>query len=118
MSKLTMIKIFIMIFALSVSKGYSQNSVEFPDIKLEVNQEKGLMKINDSKEKIFSVKSNEISYLPFEIISEGNVILNIYNENGYLVQTLVDGYMYPGFYNVIFKPEQFNKSNKYYYKVE
>ncbi len=48
--------------------------------------------------------SSGTAVIPFELKMEGYVKLSIYEKNGKLYETLVDGYMYPGKYYVIFKP--------------
>ncbi len=60
----------------------------------------------------------EVTNINFEILIPGNVSINIYDADGRMVETLVDGEMESGKYNVYFKSLEGMIPGEYYYKLE
>ncbi len=60
----------------------------------------------------------QITCIKFDIYNEGSVSLKVYDSNGQLIETLAEGEMQPGKYNVYFKASQDLNRGEYYYKLE
>ncbi|MEO8664765.1 MAG: hypothetical protein ABI462_04645 [Ignavibacteria bacterium] len=61
---------------------------------------------------------NEVTSIKFDIYSEGNVKLQVFDSVGKLVETLADGIMEAGTYNVYFKAESGLVSGVYNCKLD
>ncbi|MBS1516648.1 MAG: hypothetical protein JSS91_01020 [Bacteroidetes bacterium] len=56
--------------------------------------------------------------IPFDVQQECFVKMNIYDRSGKLYDTIVDGYMYPGKYSVIFKTGKDLLPEEFEYRLE
>ncbi|HQY52096.1 MAG TPA: hypothetical protein PLD63_06980 [Ignavibacteria bacterium] len=95
---------------------YSQVAYDMPENYTSAFTEEGLIKYlseQESKEKIIGT-----AVIPFEIQHECFVKLSIFDRTGGLYELLIDEYMYPGKYSVIFKPEESKIPEEFGFKLE
>ncbi|MEO6694369.1 MAG: hypothetical protein ABIY50_03795 [Ignavibacteria bacterium] len=92
-----------------VNTSYSQSSQSETDVNL-IHKE---LYLNEDIPNSFV----GVTSIGFEILKTGNVSLNVYDYNNTLIETLVDGEMEVGLYNVYFKVIDGMTPGEYYYKV-
>lgn len=71
----------------------------------------------DIIENIIPDHNLKTAHLKFNLENQGYVKLEIFNNKGEIVETLIDGDMEPGEYNVFFKTLERIESGSYYYLI-
>lgn len=109
--------ILITIYSLTMSSAHSMNSRDLPEnnYTTEFTEEELLEYLDKTENKTFT---SGMAVIPLELKMEGHVKLSIYEKNGNLYETLIDGYMYPGIYSVIFKPGTERLPEEFEYRIE
>jgi len=100
-----------------MSSAHSVNSRDLPEnnYTTEFTEEELLEYLDKTENKTFT---SGMAVIPLELKMEGHVKLSIYEKNGNLYETLIDGYMYPGIYSVIFKPGTERLPEEFEYRIE
>jgi len=86
---------------------YSQSSQSESDIYKE-------FELNQNSPNPFT----DVTSIKFELLRPGNVTLNVYDADGRMLETLVEGDLEPSKYNVYFTAFEGLLPGEYYYKLE
>lgn len=100
---------------MTYKSGYSQEIQKFNQESYNPIFNNEMVEFSFSDKANSTVENDNIAVIAIKVKEEGYMILNIFNEKGSLVQTLIDGYMYPGYYSVIFKT--FSPELRYFYRL-
>lgn len=107
----------MILLALYKVTSYSQTVSEFTRLPEEFNKEENTNKNFElylSEPEVF----NSLTTIKFMIYKQGEVHLNVFDAQGKKVETLVDGEMEPGTYNVFFKADENITPGEYYYEMD
>lgn len=112
-------KIFAVILIQILISGnflFSQVAYDLPENYNSAFSEEELVRYLSEQENKEKFKGT--AKIPFEIEHECFVKLSIFDRTGKLYEVLIDEYMYPGKYSVIFKPAEINIPEEFEFKLE
>ncbi|MFZ1320864.1 MAG: hypothetical protein WAT71_04850 [Ignavibacteria bacterium] len=95
---------------------FSQVAYDLPENYTSAFTEDGLVQYLSEQENTEVIKGTAV--IPFELEHECFVKLSIFDRTGELYEVLIDEYMYPGKYSIIFKPTENKIPEEFGFKLE